>query len=97
MVRITKPILFSMPAKEQIRLFRAIILNNRFSHLDMEVEIEGTFLARALVDLGLFPSTSQVRKNRPKLFRDIVDGETVKVGKLNLTLRLVSAPLSLEH
>jgi hypothetical protein len=90
MVRITKPALFQLPVQEQVDLFRAIMKNNGVSKMSLEVETEETFLARTLVDLGLFPSTSQVKKNKPRLFRNMVDGETVKVGRFNLTLRLSS-------
>ena len=90
MVRITKPALFELPTQEQVDLFRAIMKNNGISHMSLEVETGETFLARTLVDLGFFPSTSQVKKNKPEFFRELVDGETVKVGRFNLTLHLSS-------
>jgi len=89
-MRVLKPKLFTMSAPDQLDLFRAIVKNNGISHLNIEVEIGEHFLARALVNLGLFASTSQVKKNRPELFRQLVDGETVKVGRFNLTLHLAS-------
>lgn len=87
-MKILKPDLFSMPARDQLELFRAIVINNGLSYVNLEVEVAEAFLPRVLVDLGLFPSTSQVKKNKPQLFREVVDGETIKVGRFNLTLRL---------
>lgn len=47
------------------------------------VKFDERFLPRILVDLSIFPSVSQVRKNRPDLFRKLsgYGWETLKVGK----------------
>ena len=54
---------------------------------DEKVEIETErFLPKILVKRGIFKSTSQVRKNRPDLGRNLDDigFEEIKVGKRHL-------------
>lgn len=47
------------------------------------VKTDEGFLPRILVDLSIFPSVSQVRKNRPDLIRELTGygWETFKIGK----------------
>jgi hypothetical protein len=39
-----------------------------------------SWLPQILTDAGFFPSNSEVKKNRADLWRDVVDGEVVKLG-----------------
>jgi hypothetical protein len=78
--------LADMPVPEQMALYRKIVQNNGISHLNAEISTDETFLPRILVNLGLFPSVNQVRKNRPKYFRDVAFCETVKVGRFNIQI-----------
>jgi len=93
MIEILQPAVvasWELPVREAIMLVKGILNNNTLPKADMIVRTDESFLARALVELGLFPSTSQVKKNKPRLFRKVIDGETVKVGRLNLTFVLAS-------
>lgn len=76
-----------MALPDRMSLFRRIMQNNGISHMNLEVETTEVFLPRVLVVLGLFPSANQVRKNKPDYFRDVVPGETVKVGRLNIRIK----------
>lgn len=64
------------------------IVNIKELYGDEEIGLftEERFLPNILVKLGIFPSNSQVRKNRPDLFTtlDKLDFMEVKIGKHRL-------------
>jgi hypothetical protein len=56
--------------------------NNKIPDSDITVYDDETFLPRLLVKYEFFKSTSQLRKNRPDLWRELdrVDFEELKIG-----------------
>lgn len=56
--------------------------NNKIPDGEVNVFEEETFLPKILVKHGFFKSTSQLRKNRPDLWRELnkVDFEELKIG-----------------
>lgn len=53
----------------------------------LEVESKNTWIPHILVALDLFDSNNLVKKNRPDLWREFEDGETInfKWGEIHLT------------
>lgn len=49
-----------------------------------------TWLPKILSEAGFFPSNSEVKKNRPDLWRDAQDGEVVKLSWAKIRTVLVS-------
>lgn len=71
-----------------LSLCRSIIKNNvglRFYPIYVDMYYE-TFIPNILVFNRLFFSNSEVKRNRPDLFRNFIEGEKIKVGKLELIL-----------
>lgn len=51
-------------------MWRQIVRNNEpVHHATITLRSDEVFLPRVLVEAGFFPSTSQIRKNRPDLWR----------------------------
>jgi hypothetical protein len=80
---------------ETIRLWRDILKNNPGNPQDLEhppwsisvvIATEEIFLPRVLVNIGLFESASQVKKNRPDLWREriVPGGDHIEVGHIEL-------------
>lgn len=53
-----------------------------------------TWLPLVLVQAGFFPSNGQVKKNQPKLWRDVVPGEVVELSWASI--KIVHADFTLE-
>ena len=85
-----------MPLAQRIQLFRNILRNNRLPRMDLWVATDETFLPAVLSGMGFWPSNNQVRKNRPELWRTVVAGEVIRIGRIDLTI-LLEVPCSGEH
>ena len=83
---ITNRLWEKMSDREAIALSRACVKNNQGMYAHYGVATTEKFLPHVLVYLGLFVSTSQVRKNRPDLWRDVRNNEVVEVGKIIMRL-----------
>ena len=64
-----------------IRVIRQTVKNNPVD-CSLNVVVVKHFLPHVLVDLGFFPSTSEVKRNRPDLWKEI-DG-SVTIGRITL-------------
>lgn len=85
------PILLNNPwdnlAPAQVmQLSRAILKHNPGLFAHFVVLAEEKFLPHVLVELGVFPSTSEIRRNRKDLWRDIDKDCVVKVGRIVLQI-----------
>jgi|LSQX01.2.fsa_nt_gb hypothetical protein len=59
-----------------------------FSEDEITIRTDERFLPRILVELGWFPSTSEVKRNRPELFKEFnsPDLREIRIGKKILWL-----------
>lgn len=59
-----------------------------FSEDEVTIRTDENFLPRILVELGWFPSTSEVKRNRPDLFKEFnsPDFQEIRIGKKILWL-----------
>jgi len=58
--------------------WKQIIKNNeRLHHVEVLISTDKMFLPHVLVEEGFFPSTGQVKKNRPDLWRDVENFEVI--------------------
>lgn len=70
-----------------IKLIRQILANNPSLSYRGSVTEGDKFIPRMLVKLGVFPSTSEVKRNRPDLWREKLPyPELITIGRINLTL-----------
>ena len=76
---------FSMSIIDTMALSRAITKNNAVNCC-CNLLTDVAFIPRLLVELGLFVSTSQVKKNKPELWRELADGEIIAVGRIIMRL-----------
>lgn len=60
--------------------WRQIVRENDIRGVNFLLMTDETWLPNCLVDTGFFPSGSQLKKNRPDLFRDLVPGECFNFG-----------------
>lgn len=61
--------------------WRDVVKNNRpIDHIAFEIQTDETWLPRVMVDAGFFPSGSELKRNQPKLWRDLVPGEIVSLS-----------------
>jgi len=65
-----------------------------FEEDEVTIWTEERFLPRILVQLGWFPSTSEVKRNRPDLFRafNSPDFQEIRIGKKVLWLIVGQQP-----
>jgi hypothetical protein len=54
--------------------------NPPIDHVVFEIQTDETWLPAVLVEAGFFPSGNMVKKNQPKLWRDLVPGEIVSLS-----------------
>lgn len=73
-----------------VQTWRAVVHNNApITCVLFVLRTARTWLPHALVDAGFFPSGSEVKRNRADLWRDLADGETVRLGWAEITLRAI--------
>jgi hypothetical protein len=64
-----------------VPIWRKIVLNNEAIHgVDFLLVTNETWLPKIMADCGFFTSGSQCKKNRPDLWRNVVDNEWFKFG-----------------
>lgn len=69
------------PSFGPVDLWRDVSRNNQEAgRIGFLIASTHSWLPQILNDAGFFPSNSEVKRNRPDLWRDAVDGEVVKVG-----------------
>jgi hypothetical protein len=67
--------------------WRAWVKNNQdIECVLIAIETEDTWLPKVLSEHGFFVSNSQVKKNRPDLWRDLVPDETITLGWCEISL-----------
>lgn len=70
-----------VPEFGDVNLWRDVSRRNQaVGRIGFLVATTRTWLPQALTDIGFFPSNNEVKKNRSDLWRDVVDGEVVKLG-----------------
>lgn len=69
-------------------LIRQIVKNNAaISHAELDLWMfYHDWLPHALVRVGIFPSTSELKRNRPDLWRKAVQGEIITFNWIRLTV-----------
>lgn len=71
----------SRPDFLSINDWRRVVKNNSEIHgIDFLLVTDQTWLPRIMAEAGFFESGSQCKKNRPDLWRDLVDGEWFSFG-----------------
>lgn len=64
---------------DTISSVRDVVRNNeRVYGIDITILTDETWLPLVLSQVGLFASNSEVRRNRPELWRDVQKNETIK-------------------
>ena len=75
------------PTPMNTKLIRQILQNNPSLSYNGQVTECDKFIPHLLVGLGMFPSTSEVRRNRPDLWREKAPyPELVTIGRIHLTI-----------
>lgn len=66
----------------EVEDWRDIQRNNRsVGAIPFSLITSETWLPLILSQAGFFKSNGEVKKNRPEFWRDVVDGETITIGK----------------
>ena len=65
----------------EVEDWRQIVKNNDpIRRIEFVLLSDETWMPLVLSQAGFFPSNSEVKKNRPELWRDVVAGETIRIG-----------------
>ena len=70
--------------------------NQAIGRIGFLVASTATWLPQILNDAGFFLSNSEVKRNRPELWRDAVDGEIIKIGSALVRISLCNGFLDVE-
>jgi hypothetical protein len=93
MTKLIDNIFDSLADNKAMELSRNITKSNQGMYAHYNVLTSEIFLPNVLVYLGLFPSNSQVKKNRLDLWRDTKDNEVIQIGKVILRIYKTAQPI----